>query len=86
MTTATQERPKVTATGKSGTTYTFTVYDLATTFRPIGGVYLFLKNRNPVYVGQTGDLSTRFDNHHKASEITRNGASCIAVLVVGHRS
>lgn len=59
------------------------MYSLDTTFKSLPGVYIFLKssNNNPVYVGETGDLSSRFDDHHKAAAIRNLGADRIGVLV-----
>lgn len=68
--------PELTLTGKSGTKYTFEVHSLDTSFRPVAAVYAITK-RTPkpdgsgthdvIYIGQTGELSDRFDSHHKAS-------------------
>jgi predicted GIY-YIG superfamily endonuclease len=74
-------------TGQSGTDYNFTVYPIGTSFRAVGAVYIFTKrtvsdgtaSHKFIYIGQTDDLSTRFDNHHKANCIARNGANCISV-------
>jgi hypothetical protein len=71
----------ITAHGKSGTPYPFRLYSLDTRFKAIGGIYIFLCGQTPVYCGQTGDLSTRFDGHHKAAEISLHRADCIGVLV-----
>jgi len=70
--------------GVSGTQYEFGVYPWGTSFNSIGGVYLVLKKQvsgkyDLLYIGQTGDLSERFDNHHKAPCFTRNGKTHIAV-------
>jgi hypothetical protein len=73
----------VNAVGRSGNKYAFQVYSLDTSFKSIPGVYIFLKsdNNNPIYVGETGDLSCRFDDHHKAAAIKGHGADRIGVLV-----
>lgn len=85
MSTATAK--KIQAQGSSGTLYEFEVYPWGTPFRPIGGVYLILKIANGtshvLYVGQTGDLSERFDNHHQKPCFDRNGKTHIAVLIEG---
>lgn len=78
----------VTVTGKSGKKYEFKVYPWGTSFKSIGGLYLVLKknengNYGILYVGQTGDLSERFDDHHKQSCFDRNGKTHIAVKVEG---
>jgi predicted GIY-YIG superfamily endonuclease len=76
---------RVTVTGQSGTTYDFEVYPWGTSFNPVGGLYLVLRkqasNYSILYIGQTGDLSERFDNHHQAQCFNRNGKTHIAVRV-----
>ena len=79
---AVPQRNTVNATGRSGKTYTFTEYPIGTEFKSLGAVYMFLNGRATVYVGQTEDLSERFDDHHKADCIRRHGATVICVLVV----
>jgi len=74
---------QITATGASGTTHTFTIYPLGTEFTSGAGVYLILKQNVVLYVGQTGDFSQRFDDHHKEDAWTRAGADRMAVLGVG---
>jgi hypothetical protein len=72
--------------GKSGTKYVFNLYPIGTNFKAVGAVYIITKrtakpdgggNHTSLYVGETGDLSTRFDDHHKQSCFDRNGANCI---------
>ncbi len=80
------EPNKVTATGKSGEKYEFIVYLWGTPFKSLGGIYLVLKKTTNgkydiLYVGQTGDMSTRFDDHHKQGCFDRNGKTHIAVKV-----
>ena len=59
----------ITLNGASGHSYNFDVYCWGTSFKPIGAVYAVLKknasNFTILYIGQTGDLSERFDNHHQ---------------------
>lgn len=73
----------VTLKGASGKTYNFDVYLWGVQFKPLGAIYTVLKKVPPnfhiYYVGQTGDLSTRFDNHHKQTCFDRNGKTHIAV-------
>lgn len=73
----------VTLKGASGRTYEFDVFPWGTPFKPLGGIYTVLKKSPPnfhiQYVGQTGDLSSRFDSHHKQSCFDRNGKTHIAV-------
>ena len=75
---------KVTVTGVSGTKYEFEVYPWGTQFKPLGGLYLVLRKEPTgrytlLYIGQTGDLSERFDNHHKVDCFNRNGKTHIVV-------
>jgi hypothetical protein len=85
MNTATAET--IQAYGISGVCYTFWLYPWGTQFKPVGGVYLVLRvsagTTYVVYVGQTGDLSERFDNHHKRSCFDRNAKTHLAVLMEG---
>jgi len=76
----------ITLTGASGTEYKFNVYPFDTNFRSIGAVYAVTKrtpkaeggaNHTRIYIGETGDLSERFDAHHKAGCFQQNGANCI---------
>lgn len=76
--------------GASGTNYTFHVYPLNTSFEPLPAVYVISKRvsdlagggtHTTLYIGQTGDLSERFDCHHKAPCWERRQANCISVLV-----
>lgn len=81
--------------GNSGLTYRFSLYtfdsfdDLKDSFRAdYPALYLFTRrtlgqgtfNHDLIYIGETGDLSTRFDNHHKEQCIKRNGANCIGIF------
>lgn len=80
--------PKVIWTGKSGTKYTFNLYPIGTNFKAIAGVYIFTKQRvdkkwRAIYIGETEDLSTRFDDHHKMDCIEDEGATHICILSVG---
>ena len=78
-------------TGGSGTKYNFEVYTVGQEFNAVGAVYVFTtrilnqQQRRGVhtfaYVGQTGDLSERFDNHHKAQAINNCNPNCICVHV-----
>lgn len=74
--------------GASGASYTFSVYPWGTNFKAIAGVYYVSKREaksdgggthTKIYVGQTEDLSERFDNHHRADCFRRHGANCISV-------
>lgn len=78
---------RVTVTGQSGTRYDFDVYPWGTSFNPVGGLYLVLKkqigNYGILYIGQTGNLSERFENHHQAPCFNRNGKTHVAVRSEG---
>jgi len=78
----------ITLKGQSGAEYKFNVYDWGTNFDDIGAVY-YISNRykdnvgawthTKIYIGQTGDLSERFDNHHKAECFEDHNANAISV-------
>jgi len=82
---------KVTLTGVSGKKYVFNLYtysdfdDVKGAFTPKSALYLFIKLSADqtsywrVYLGKTGDLSTRFDSHHKEDCIRKHGANCIGI-------
>ena len=68
--------------GKSGKEYKYWIYEIGTTFDEVPANYIFAKettqgNFSPIYIGQTSDLSERFDNHHKMPCIRREGATHI---------
>jgi hypothetical protein len=57
--------------GKSGTAYDFTVYDLSTTFYPVPGVYIFgrwipvngIMRPEALYVGEAKSLEDRLNTN-----------------------
>ncbi|HXX73525.1 MAG TPA: hypothetical protein VEI50_00170 [Nitrospiraceae bacterium] len=68
--------------GASGKTYTYWIYPISVSFNATPGSYCVAKEVEPgrfrpLYFGETADLSERFDNHHKWSCFTRNGATHI---------
>ena len=81
--------------GISGNDYLFNLYtfesfeDLKNSFIAITAIYLFTQRivaldgfeHNLIYLGETGDLSTRFSNHHKEDCITAHRANCIGIFV-----
>ncbi|MEW8057721.1 MAG: hypothetical protein AB2796_20615 [Candidatus Thiodiazotropha sp.] len=73
----------VTLKGVSGRSYDFDVYPWGTSFKAVGAVYNKKKkngtNFSILYIGQTGDLSERFDNHHKRPCFDRNGKTHIGI-------
>jgi hypothetical protein len=84
----------ITIKGMSGTSYIFNVYgftkfsDLKDAFKCMPAIYAFTRRfpnsaisftHDMVYVGETGDLSSRFENHHKQDCIVRSNANCICI-------
>lgn len=73
----------ITLFGASGRSYNFDVYPWNTSFKALGAVYTVLKksglNYTILYIGQTGDLSSRFDSHHKQTCFDRNGKTHIGI-------
>ena len=84
---------ELTLIGKSGSSYEFSVYAIDTNFRAVGAVYYISKrtskpegggSHTALYVGQTEDLSERFNNHHKMDCCKKKGANCISVHLDGN--
>lgn len=77
----------ISVSGASGATYHFGVFAWGTKFNPVGAVYLILRkeysssNYTILYIGETGDLSDRFGNHHKQDCFDINRKSHIGILV-----
>ena len=74
--------------GQSGSKYTFDFYPIDTSFNALGAVYIVTKRTlKPggggthayIYVGETGDLSTRFSDHHKQDCFDTHEANCIGI-------
>ncbi len=69
--------------GSSGISYNFDVYPWRAPFKSLGAVYAVLNrnanNYSTLYIGQTSDLSTRFENHHKQGCFDRNGKTHIGI-------
>lgn len=71
----------------SGKKYTFIVYSSDTVFKAIGGIYMISKRNNQekthkfIYIWETGDLSTRFSNHHRQSCFDQRWYNCISVYL-----
>jgi hypothetical protein len=80
-----------TFTGKSGQTYNFGVYTIDTTFKNVGGVYIFSKRtvsdgkgtHSFIYIGETDDLCERIACHEKWPCVERNGANAICTHAEG---
>ena len=65
--------PTVTFTGKSGNRYEFNVYPRETSFKDVGGVYVFSSVNSqgyhtPLYIGQTRSLEDRRLTYHEKWE------------------
>jgi len=72
--------------GESGQQYQFSVYPWGTNFEENWEAVYFVTKRRPnakghtrIYVGQTDDLSTRFNCHHKRVCFEQYGANCVCV-------
>ncbi|WP_025771260.1 hypothetical protein [Thioalkalivibrio sp. HK1] len=76
--------------GASGQEYLYSVHSvndhrIGKTFDNVPGNYIFAKKTypsgefSPIYIGQSGNLSERFEDHHKNSCIRRRGATHIFV-------
>lgn len=79
----------ITLTGESGTNYSFEIYARSTEFNAVGGIYVMAKKTaantySVLYVGQTGDLSSRPLNHHKKDCFDKNGADHVFVHAEGN--
>ena len=79
------DTPSILWPGKSGKEYKYWIHTMGTTFNnKTGANYVFAKETTevhykPIYIGQTGNLSERFDNHHKMPCIKKNSATHICV-------
>ena len=82
---ATSTSSTITMQGRSGAKYQFWVYPWGESLKAVGGVYSVLRDDGTtytvLYVGQTGDLSERFENHHKAACFDRHRKTHIAARV-----
>ena len=83
MATATETK-SMNWTGKSGHQYRYVIYPIGTSFKAVPGNYIFAREVSPdryppIYIGETEDLSERFDSHHKMPCIRREGATHIHV-------
>ena len=69
-------------TGESGAIYEFKMFRIGTGFKSVPGCYAFARKAyeySLVYIGHTGDLSERFDDHHKEECIEDHGATMIGI-------
>jgi hypothetical protein len=82
--------PTIIWTGFSARDYTYYIYRLPCVFDPQPGNYVFAKQTapgqwRPIYIGETGDLSERFEHHHKMPCIEAHGATHIHVHLEASR-
>jgi len=68
--------------GKSGKEYKYWIFEIGHSLKQVPGNYCFAKETEshkwtPIYFGETGDLSERFDNHHKMPCIRQERATHI---------
>ncbi len=66
--------------GISGKEYKYWIFPIGTTMKALPGNYIFAQEITPgrfrpIYVGETEDLSVRFESHHKMTLILLRGAS-----------
>jgi hypothetical protein len=78
------QQATVTIRGASGASYPFQVFPWGKPFQRFGAVYSVLKKRadgrfDILYIGQTADMSERFDDHHKELCFRRHGRTHIGV-------
>lgn len=83
MATATETK-SINWTGISGHEYRYFIYPIGTSFEAVPGSYVFAREVSPdryrpIYIGETENLSERFDSHHKMPCIAREGATHIHV-------
>jgi hypothetical protein len=82
---ATSTGSTVVLQGRSGATYQFWVYPWGESFKSAAGLYAVLRDDGTswvvLYVGQTGDLSVRFDNHHRLGDFHRYRKTHIAARI-----
>jgi hypothetical protein len=78
------ETPTIYWKGKSGESYKYWILplDVGRNLKPEPGNYIFARESeprtwDPIYVGETSDLSKRLDAHSKDDCISRNGATHI---------
>ena len=88
-------RKTTTIKGESGKEYRFSLYtferfeDVKTGWKQIPALYLFSRRElsngayyhTYLYLGETGDLSQRFHNHHKETELVQQGTNCIGLYL-----
>jgi len=70
----------------TGEKLTFTIYESATEWNPVAGLYMFCKRGaigwEVFYVGQTSDFKQRFSNHEHWPDALAGGCTSIHALVM----
>ncbi len=74
--------------GKSGKEYEFWIYEIGYPMASVPCNYCFAKETephkwSPIYFGETGDISERFDYHQKIDRILQHGATHIHAHISG---
>ena len=78
----------LTLKGASGQTYDFEVYSYDSDFNALGAVYAITRRTQKndgnykhtlIYIGETGDLSTRYNGHHKEDCFFQHNANCTCI-------
>ena len=69
--------------GASGTPYTYEIVPIGSTLPAAAGNYVVCRRNDngsysAIYAGETGDLSERLDDHHKADCFKRYGATHVS--------
>jgi hypothetical protein len=68
--------------GQTGKEYSYEVFPLEASFRPLPGNYIYAKqvedgNWVPIYIAQTRDLHQRLEGRVRLDDAVYNGATCI---------
>lgn len=85
--------PKITSItfkGQSGNSYQFDTYPKDTKFNDVSAVYIFVKRylekgkyyQEILYIGESGELGTRINNHEKWKCVELHGCTHISVMSV----
>lgn len=68
--------------GQSGKEYGYDVYPLESSFQPLPGNYIYVKQAEdgtwiPIYIAQTRDMHQRLEGHVRMDDAVHNGATHI---------
>jgi hypothetical protein len=82
------ELGRKTLSGRSGIGYHFDMYSRSTEFRPLPAIYVMVRydaqGHNIVYIGETEDLSSLSNNHHRKTCFDQHGANHVWVHTVSN--